>query len=382
MKYVLKFFSLFLCFVALLSQPIFASEPESKQVFSGTSATSYLLLDADTNVVLAERYADKTLPMASTTKIMTCILAIENGNLNDKVQITQESQGVEGSSVYLVAGEKLTLEELLYGLMLESANDAAVAIAIHIGGNVETFVQMMNKKAADIGMLSTHFCNAHGLPQEGHYSTARDMSRLMDYCMEDDSFCRFTSMQSCQISAPEGKKRFLSNHNKLLRSYDGCNGGKTGYTKTAGRCLVSAAERNGKQLICVTLSDPNDWKDHAALFDFGFGLYEIRELIAPRSVDEQISVVGGEMKTVAVCNQDGLSLPLRSEDKVEVVLELPNFVYAPIKSGDKVGDAVCVLNGEEATRIPLIATADIDEKVYVEKLSFWQKIWKMIKSWF
>lgn len=369
----------FAAFFLLAPVIVSASEPDTTATVAGISAQSHFLMDADTGRTLSEGNADLALPMASTTKIMTCILALEQGVPSDEVVIPREAVGVEGSSVYLTEGERLTLEELLYALMLESANDAAVAIALAVSDTVEDFVGRMNEKAKEIGMTSTSFMNPHGLPADGHFSTARDMSLLMAYCMKNELFAQITSTKTKNISAPDGRTRYLSNHNRLLRSLEYCIGGKTGYTKTAGRCLVTAAQINGKTLICTTLGDPNDWKDHTSLYGYGFSLYEERSLAEIGSLSMNLPVVGGATESVAVSNTAALTLSLRSDETPEMHWELPHFVYAPTEKGDVLGEAVFTLNGKEIGRLP-VAAKETAEKAYVEP-GFWKSIWNTIKSW-
>ena len=372
-----------LIFAQVFSLNAFASgtsESLDIQVFSGASANSYFLIDSDSGDVLSSYNANLQLPMASTTKIMTCIVALENANLSDLVSIPQAAVGVEGSSVYLTKGETLKLEELLYALMLESANDAAVAIAFYVAGGVDEFAGMMNKKAKEIGLESTNFINPHGLPQDNHYSTARDLCFLMQYCMKNEAFRVITSTKSISISAPDGKTRFLSNHNKLLRIYDGCNGGKTGFTKKAGRCLVSSAERDGKELICATLGDPNDWKDHSNLFDYGFSLYSKKEIVSVGSFSYEIPLVGGTRDTVFVSNTETLSLPLRSDEEIKFFVELPKFLYASVDAGQKVGEVIVLNEDLELARIPLVCQGSVLKRT--EKLSFWERILQNIRLWF
>ena len=230
-----------------------------------TSAASAILMDAGSGEVLYEHNADAQKLIASTTKIMTALVALREGALSDTVTVSREAAYTEGSSMYLREGEELSLETLLYGLMLCSGNDAAVAVAQHVGGSVEGFVERMNDTAQELGLRSTSFANPNGLDHEQHYSTARDMALLAASAMKDPTFRRIVSTKSVVI---EG--RTMTNHNKLLSMEEGCIGLKTGYTRAAGRTLVSCVERNGRRLIAVTLQDGNDWADHQALFDFGF----------------------------------------------------------------------------------------------------------------
>ncbi len=359
--------------------PVFASRPDAVETLAGLSAQSHCLLDADTGKILTSSNAELTLPMASTTKIMTCILALETMVPSTEVLIPQEAVGIEGSSVYLVKGEKLTLEELLYALMLESANDAAVAIAIAVDGSTEIFVERMNKRAREIGMTSTSFRNPHGLPCDGHYSTAHDLCQLLAYCMKNTVFAEITSTKTKTISAPGGKLRYLSNHNRLLRNFESCIGGKTGYTKSAGRCLVTAAEKDGKTLVCATLGDPNDWKDHTALFNYGFSLYEEKCLAEIGALCVEIPVIGGNEKFIRCVNTYALSLPLLANEMPSVYYELPHFVYAPITAGDVLGEAVFMLGDKELGRTTMVAE-NFALKEQIEP-TFFQKIWNIIKAW-
>lgn len=373
--------AILLLFSFTCSIPVFASDSEdSVQAFSGTSANSYLLMDGLTGEVLSSKNADVALPMASTTKIMTCIVALEEGNLSDLVAISQDAVGVEGSSVYLMKGETLSLEELLFALMLESANDAAVAIALHISDDLSAFADLMNQKAREIGMTCTNFVNPHGLPADGHYSSARDLCKLLSYAMQNPAFRVFSATKTMTISAPEGKKRFLSNHNKLLRMYDACIGGKTGFTKEAGRCLVTAAEKNGRILVCATLGDPNDWLDHAALFNYGFSLYSEKKILGLNELSLTVSVVGGKRKAVNLTNSDEFSIWIKYDEHLTVTTELPAFVYAGVEEGTVIGYAVYSLNDKEIERIPLIAKESVP--IRNDKLSFWQRLKQRIRLWF
>ena len=227
-----------------------------------TSAASAILVDVDSGRVLYEHNADARMRIASTTKLLTALVALERGDLSDVVTVSREAAYTEGSSMYLKAGEELTLEELLYGLLLSSGNDAAVAVAEHIAGSQEKFAELMNEKAAELGMTGSSFVTPNGLDAEGHYSTARDMARLACAAVENETLVRLASTRTAAVAG-----RTMTNHNKLLGSLEGCIGLKTGYTMASGRTLVTCAERNGQRLAAVTLQDGNDWADHQALYD-------------------------------------------------------------------------------------------------------------------
>lgn len=239
------------------------------------SATAAVLLDADTGQLLYEKNGDEQMLIASTTKIMTALVALEQAEPDDTVTVTREHM-TEGSSMYLKPGETVRVEELLYGLLLCSGNDAALALTECAGG-LEPFVALMNEKAAALGMTHTSFANPNGLDAEGHYSTARDMAVLAAAAMEEPTFRRICSSRAVTIG-----QRTMENHNRLLRQVEGCVGLKTGYTKAAGRTLVSCAERDGCRLIAVTLRAGDDWADHAALYEYGF------RLTAPRSAAQTV----------------------------------------------------------------------------------------------
>ena len=231
------------------------------------------ILMAEDGRVLYEKSADLRLPMASTTKIMTAIVALEQNDPETLFTVPKEAVGVEGSSCYLKEGEVLSLHSLVYALMLQSANDAAAAIATCTAGSIEEFALLMNLKAAELGLDNTHFENPHGLDSEGHYTTSRDLAKLALYCMENELFSQIWATSHISIPLYENEEttpRQLYNHNKLLRSYENCVGGKTGYTMRCGRCLVSAAEENGMTLVAVTLNDRSDWADHVLLYKYGF----------------------------------------------------------------------------------------------------------------
>ncbi len=227
------------------------------------SAAAAVLMDADSGRLLYEKNGEKRMLIASTTKLMTALVALEQGGLQQEITVTGGHMA-EGSSMYLRPGEKLTLETLLYGLLLCSGNDAALAVTECMGG-VAPFVARMNEKAAELGMENTHFANPNGLDDEEHYSTAEDMARLAAAAMDDPVLRRVASTRTARIGG-----RTLTNHNKLLSRVEGCVGLKTGYTRAAGRTLVSCAERDGVRLVAVTLQDGDDWNDHASLYEQGF----------------------------------------------------------------------------------------------------------------
>ncbi|TQS74451.1 D-alanyl-D-alanine carboxypeptidase [Ornithinibacillus gellani] len=255
---------------------VIAAQPLQPQAAPAVSAQQAVLLDAKSGRVLYEKAAHEKRPIASITKIMTAILAIESGKMDDMVTTSRKAIYTEGSSIYLEQGEKMKLEDLIYGLMLRSGNDAAIAISEHVAGSEEGFVYLMNEKARWLGMTNTSFANPHGLDEENHYSTAYDMALLMQYAMQNKVFSKVSNTEMYRA-----KTRSYSwlNKNKLLTSYyKYCTGGKTGFTKISGRTLVSTAHVDGKDLIAVTLRAPDDWNDHIQLFEYGFQTLEDQAL--------------------------------------------------------------------------------------------------------
>lgn len=314
-----------------------------------TSAASAILVDADSGRVLYEQNADAKMLIASTTKIMTALVAIREGDPSDAVTVSREAAYTEGSAMYLKEGEQLTLETLLYGLMLCSGNDAAVAIAEHVGGSVEGFVSLMNETAKELGLTSTSFANPNGLDAEKHYSTARDMARLACAAMKNETFVRIVSTKSVSING-----RTMSNHNKLLSMAEGCIGLKTGYTKAAGRTLVSCAERNGQRLIAVTLQDGNDWVDHQTLFDYGFSAYGAKRAAVRGQAFERVNIEGGSGSTIPLVAAESFSWPLKEGETLEARVELTRPLKAPITAGTKAGEAVFMVDGQEVGRVGLL----------------------------
>ena len=343
---------------------VFRASPASLAAdFPSVSAECAVLYEPTSGTVLWEKDAESVRPIASTTKIMTAVVTLENSSLSEVVKIPPQAVGVEGSSVYLREGESLTVGELLYAMMLESANDAAAALAYAVGGNIESFAALMNRKAEELGLSHTHYANPHGLDEEGNYSCALDLARLTAYALENEDFSQIVSTVRHVISyGDRADARLLINHNKLLRLCDGVIGVKTGYTKKSGRCLVSAAERNGVRLICVTLDAPDDWKDHAALYDSGFPLYERVELSLVGEQAFVMPVVGGELEFIRCRNEKALSAVLPSGGgSLEKKVELRRFYYAPIVRGEVLGSVRYYDGGILVGEVEITASHDVKQ---------------------
>ena len=332
------------------------------------SAQKAILVDSATDRVLYEKNADERSLIASTTKIMTALIVCEQCNVLDRMRIPKEAVGIEGSSMYLREGEILTVQELLYGLMLHSGNDAAVALAIYCGGTVEGFAELMNDKARVLGLTGTHFENPNGLDSPGHYSTARDLAILADYAMNNPIFHKTVSAKNVKAG-----ERYLRNHNKLLWQVEGADGVKTGYTKAAGRILVSSASRGGRRLIAVTINDPCDWQDHAALLEEGFSHYQVQTLIDAGEKLGTVEIAGGEAGFAELLAAEDFIFPVAEEEELTVTLTGPGFVYAPVAEGADAGFAHVCLNGKAVGKVPL-KFGETVEQFREEEKGFWDKL--------
>jgi D-alanyl-D-alanine carboxypeptidase/D-alanyl-D-alanine carboxypeptidase (penicillin-binding protein 5/6) len=320
------------------------------------SAKSAVLMAADTGEVLFEKDARTPRPMASTTKLMTALIACEANTPDRTIRVTDELSKTEGTCMGLKEGETVTLQALVTGAMLASGNDAANAIAVMLSGSPGTFANKMNVRARQLGMDDTHFVTPSGLDADGHEATAYDMALLGRAAAENQALASICATKSAKVSAGE-RTIYLSNHNRLLREYPGCAGLKTGYTKKAGRCLVTAARRKGVTLVCVTLSAPNDWADHKKLLDYGFAQMENR---AGKSEDYTLAVVGGDSETVTLeCPQTPI---LPNNVTAECVPLLRPFEYAPIAKGRIAGEVRYYSNGELICSLPLITTREVRGK--------------------
>lgn len=335
---------------------------------SAISAEKAIVLDGQTGRVLFEKNADSQSLIASTTKIMTALLICEQCNVLDRMRIPKEAVGIEGSSMYLKEGEVLTIQELLYGLMLHSGNDAAVALAIYCGGTVEGFAQLMNDKAHDLGMTGSHFVNPNGLDAPDHYSTARDLAVLSAYAMRNPIFAKTVSCKSVRAG-----ERYLTNHNKLLWRLEGANGVKTGYTKAAGRILVSGAKRDGRQLIAVTINAPSDWNDHAVLLEDGFSWFSVQTIVKAGQCLGTQTVAGGQTGQINLLAGEDFSYAMAQGETVSIELPGSGFVYAPVAEGQSAGYAHILLDGAAVGKVSLVYGETV-ERQEEEKRSFWQKL--------
>ncbi len=325
------------------------------------------MIDAASGRVLYEHNKDEKRGMASTTKIMTALCALEYGDMNKMVTISSTASGVEGSSMYLAKGEKISMPDLVYGLMLVSGNDAATAIAETVSGSVEKFAELMNKKAAEIGCYNTSFTNPHGLSDENHYTTAHDLAKITAYAMQNPTFCEIVSTKRKPLAANEGGyARTLVNHNKFLSMYEGCIGVKTGFTKATGRCLVTAAEKNNLKLICVTLNAGDDWNDHATLLNNAFSEYVPRRVYSAGDIIYTLKVKNGSPDSVVLTTKQNILFPLAANEEYEVVLEPFEDISAPIKEGEILGMLKIKTDAGVCGEFPLSAR----ESVELQHISF------------
>ncbi len=341
------------------------------------TAISAILIDAKTGHIIYERDAEKKMYPASTTKMMTLITALEYGKLGDIVTVGENAYGAEGSTMWLERGEMLSLRDLLFGMMAVSGNDAAIAVAEHIAGTPEKFAEQMTKRARELGARNTNFTNPNGLPDEKHFTTARDLAILAAYGYTLDDFETFVSTK--EIIVPGiNEPRQLQNENQMLWIYRGGNGVKTGYTDAAGRCLVSAAKRDGIQLIAVVLDSLYIWNDSIALLDYGFERVKSETLIKKGEVVKNVPIIAGKEKNVTVKAADEIVLPIFSDDPnaYETERDLPKFLSAPIRRGEVVGKIVVKCDGKEIAATDLIATENVAQK------SFFRWLFDKIIDWF
>ncbi len=341
------------------------------------SARSAALIEMESGRLIFGKNENEQRPMASTTKIMTSLIAIESGKLDEEIVITDEMVRVEGTSMGLLPGYRITLRGLCYGMLLESGNDASNAVAFALSGSLEEFSLLMNKKAAEIGLKNSHFVTPSGLDAPGHYSTALDMARLGAAAMKNIVFAEIAGSRSAVVyfGNPPARRK-LYNHNRLLTMYKGANGIKTGFTKKSGRCLVSSAERDGVRLVAVTLNAGDDWNDHCKMFDYGFSVLKKVELDC--SLDGVSLPVAGGVKSACAVSLAGTPVAGLKESevsKVQRVIELPRFEYAPIKAGEAVGKVRYYLDGSEIACADIVACEDVEYFEAQKSKGLFERIW-------
>ena len=339
--------------VLLMLSPAQASEALT------VAAKGAVLIDGASGRVLFAQNADERLPMASCTKIMTALVALENSSLDEDVTAGKNAHGVEGTSIYLSEGETLSMEQMLYGLMLRSGNDAAVAIAEHVGGSVSGFAEMMNAKAKELDADAV-FKNPHGLQAEGHGASALGMARIMRAALQNPDFRTITATQKKIIPWVGNEySRVLENKNRLLSTYEGATGGKTGYTSKAGRCLVFSARRDGMELIGAVLNCYTWFDTATVMLDYGFENFRMERALERGARAAVVSVKNGELATVDAIAKESLAAAVENGSKPELKVSTDNL-SAPVRKGDKIGTAQLVLNGQTIDRCDLVAAHSVE----------------------
>lgn len=363
--------------VLVFALPVCASASVS------VSALACVLMDADTGAILYSKNQDKRLAMASTTKIMTALLTLENEKKAEEFVVDSKAIRVEGSSMGLQDGDKVTLRTLAAGMLMLSGNDAANAAAVFMAGSNASFAQKMNERAAEIGMKNTNFVTPSGLDDENHYSTAYDMALLGAEAIRNAEFLEICSKSKYTVEfGKEPSRRTFYNHNRLVKEVKGCIGIKTGFTKKAGRCLVSAVRRGGRTLVCVTLKAPSDWSDHKRLYEYGFSLYGENEIeVEPIKLE----IVNSEKQAVTALPKETPKVMARQGEKISVKTKMRAFEYAPVYSGQIVGELAVLVDGAEVYETELILTESAhakNEKFCEEPLNPFEKFIRWLKSLF
>lgn len=343
-----------------------------------TSARAAVLIERNTGMVLLCHNENEPLPMASTTKVMTALLTLEKGNLDDVVTVGRNAYGVSGTSIYLDLGEQITLRDLLYGLLLASGNDAAIAIAEHIGGSVEAFCAMMTERAAELGCEDTVFVNPNGLPAEGHHTTAYDLALIAREAMTHETFREIVSTQRASIPW-EGRSydRILNNKNRLLAAYEGATGIKTGYTRAAGRCLVFGAQRDGLEVIGVVLNCADWFNEAARLMDLGFERYEGFTALSAGETVRVLPVTGGRQDTVYICAGADLTAAVPKSEIPALEYDMPDVLPAGLQMGETVGEARILLDGRTLASVPLVLTESLTPRDYAFELERVLRCWPL-----
>lgn len=307
--------------------------------------SSSIVMEVSTNRVLSGENIDARLPMASTTKVMTALVVVENCRLDEIVTVSKQAVGVEGSSIYLKAGEKLTVKELLYGLMLRSGNDAATALSIHTGKTLEGFVEMMNKKAQSLDLKNSHFCNPHGLHNAGHFTSAYDLAYISASAMRNAAFVEIVGTKN--ITVGEGESvRFFHNKNKLLSGYNGATGIKTGFTKKAGRCFVGSSKRDGMELVCVVLNCGPMFEESMRLMDNAYREFEMMKVLDSHDIIAEIPVNKGVVSAAVCSTNEDIYIPMKKDgsERCHIKVNAQKRLNAPVSKGDKTGNIEIFVN--------------------------------------
>lgn len=344
-----------------------------------STAKAMCVLEQKSGRILYGKNINKKLPMASTTKVFTALTVLENvPNLDEKVAVDDRAVGIEGTSIYLRKGEVLTVKELLLGMLLPSGNDSATALAYYVGGDIPTFCRLMQKTAKKAGAYNSQFKNPHGLDEEGHYTTAYDLAIVSAKALENPTFFEISNTKTAVISGnTEVKSRYLKNKNRLLSNFDGCTGIKTGFTDSAGRCFVSSAERKGLHIVCSVLNSANMFEECAKFMELAFDDYQMIEVLPAYNLINGIEVKKGRENFVKVFSRKGFAYPLTKEEElcINYVIDLPEFLTAPVKKEEKVGTIKVYLKDK------LLFEDDILTRDYVKKDSLLSYFKDVVKFW-
>jgi serine-type D-Ala-D-Ala carboxypeptidase (penicillin-binding protein 5/6) len=325
------------------------------------NCVSGVVIDQNSGRILFNKNGDKILPMASTTKIITAIVAIENGNLRDIVTVSKTAAIISGSTVGLKAGEKVTLEELLYGLILRSGNDAAIAIAEHIGGSVVGFAKLMNEKAIELGAFNTSFVTPHGLDKEFHYTTAEDLAKITAYAMNNQIFARISCTKSITAGISGRFNRGYLNINKFLYKLDNADGVKTGYTGRAGKCLVASVRHNNGRYISVVFNSKDRWNDAEKMIKYAENNYKYIKIDKNTKIKNKFRVYGGNIKYVNGITNSNLFLPVLKNDSeiVDTQIFVPSSLFSPIYKNDHIGNLVIFINDKIVAKFPIFSRDEV-----------------------
>ena len=370
--FVICFFLIVNAGLSLFAQNQFVFKTVNAEDFL-CSAKSMCVIEQNSKRVLIQKEKDIKLPMASTTKIMTALIALENcDNLDEQFDVDNRAVGIEGTSIYLKKDEKLSMRELLYGLMLNSGNDAAMAIAYKIGnGNIDAFVEMMNKKAIELELENTHFDNPHGLDSKTHYTSSYDLAVITAKAMENDVFREIVKTPIKQISCPkEMGSRFVRNKHKLLKTMDGCEGVKTGFTDNARRCCVTSCYRNNMRLICVVLNCNDMFFESQKCLEHCFEKYQIKQIVEPYKFIDRINVNNGINEKVKLYVKEGFCYPLleKEDEKIKIEIKYDENVDAPVKKDTEVGEIKVFFENDLIYFEKIYTIEDVKEKDVMDKM--------------
>lgn len=350
-------------------QPNTRPVPEG-DLLPNVTATSAIVIEASTGHVIYARNPDGPMFPASTTKIMTLLLALERGGLDEIVTVSENAFNAQGSTLWLDTGEKIPLQDLLYGMMMVSANDASVAIAEHIDGSVANFAAHMTQRAKELGATHTNFTNPHGLPDDNHYTSARDLALITLHGLQLPGFEQIVTTTEMSFGwIHDDESKLLRTENQLLWTYNGCNGVKTGYTQRAGRCVVCAAKRNGIQLISVVLDGLYMWNDSIILLDYGFDNVSTETLVKSDEVIKTLPIISGRRKSMPVKTAGEIIVPIfKNHDAYEIQYDMPEVLNAPITNGEAIGKVRVIIDGKEIATTDIVTTADVEQKSFFRLL--------------